>query len=93
MEQSVPVSPVDGFTRSLEDERRLNELAAAAAGSEAAQHFLDYLKSITINYVRGPLVTDAELRHIEGQRYIVAIIERRIQLGRERKPELPGERN
>ena len=29
--------------------------------------------------VNGPNVTDMELRHLEGQRYLVGLIDRRIQ--------------
>ena len=38
--------------------------------------FIVYL--ITIETVNGPNVNDATLRHQEGQRYVYAIIERRI---------------
>jgi len=37
-----------------------------------------YLRSITIEMVHGPNVATEELRHSEGQRYIVGLIEQRI---------------
>jgi hypothetical protein len=40
---------------------------------------LKYLRSITIEAVTGPAASDAELRHLEGQRYLVGLIERRIK--------------
>ena len=40
---------------------------------------LRYLRSITIELVNGANVSTDELRHIEGQRYIVGLIENRIQ--------------
>jgi hypothetical protein len=39
---------------------------------------LRYLRSVTIEMVHGPNVTTEELRHLEGQRYIVGLIEQRI---------------
>ena len=39
---------------------------------------LKYLKSVTIEAVSGPNISDAELRHLEGQRYLVALIVKRI---------------
>jgi len=36
------------------------------------------LRSITIESVQGPNASDAELRHLEGQRYLVGVVERRI---------------
>jgi hypothetical protein len=40
---------------------------------------LQYLKSITIEAISGPNITSEELRHLEGQRYLVALIAKRIQ--------------
>ena len=52
---------------------------AALFSTPNGQAVRQYLKSITIDAVNGPNVTDAELRHLEGQRYIVGLIDRRIQ--------------
>ena len=43
------------------------------------QEFLKYLRSITIELVNGPAVSDGELRHVEGQRFLVGLIETRIK--------------
>jgi len=40
---------------------------------------MQYLKSITTDAVSGPNISDAELRHLEGQRYLVALLVKRIQ--------------
>jgi len=40
---------------------------------------MSYLRSITIEAVSGANISDAELRHLEGQRYLVGLIERRFQ--------------
>jgi hypothetical protein len=73
----------DGVTRRPEDEQKINELAAATFKGKGAQEFLRYLRSITIEAVGGPQITDAELRHREGMRYLVGIIEQRIDKGKQ----------
>lgn len=72
----------DGIARRPEDEHELNELAASTFKSKGAQTFLRYLRSITIEAVGGPEITDAQLRHREGMRYLVGIIEQRIDKGK-----------
>lgn len=72
----------DGLIRRPEDEKKLNDLAAATFRSRGAREFLTYLRSITIEAVGGPSITDAELRHREGMRYLVGIIEQRIEKGK-----------
>ena len=42
---------------------------------------LAYLRSITIESVAGSDITDHALRHLEGQRYIVGLIQRRVNKG------------
>lgn len=76
---------IDGFERKALEERRLNKMAVEALGDAAGQDFLNYLKSITINQVSGPHISDTHLRHLEGQRYIVGIIEARIRAGHREK--------
>ena len=72
------VTGLDGFPRNknLEEEVSLNftHLFSQPTG----QAILQYLRSITIEAVHGAAVTDEVLRHAEGQRYIVALIDRRI---------------
>lgn len=72
----------DGIARSLADENKLNDLALAAFGQGAGKEMLAYLRAITIEMVGGPAITDAELRHREGARYLVGIIEARMRKGR-----------
>lgn len=80
-----PVSPIDGRRRDAEEERRLNAVIASVLGSAAGREVMDYLRSITINVAAGPEVTDAYLRHLEGQRFIVGLIQNRIDLGHKDK--------
>lgn len=71
----------DGIERTLAMERRINEAFAAVFDSAAGTKAIEYLRSITINTVAGPDQSDAALRHLEGGRYIVGIIDQRIQCG------------
>lgn len=77
----------DGRSRKPAEERRINEAMALTFQTEAGQFVLEYLKSITIRAVGGPNITDAHLRHLEGQRFITALIEQRILDGNEKLPE------
>lgn len=71
----------DGLSYSPEEDKRLNDTLRAAFGSAAGREALAYLRSITIEMVAGPNITDAELRHREGARHLVAVIEARIRKG------------
>ena len=49
---------------------------------------LDYLKSITVNAVLHPSQVEANsLIHLEGQRYLVHLIDKRVEQGRREKNE------
>tara|TARA_S200000501_G_C20821334_1_gene742957 strand:+ start:1406 stop:1666 length:261 start_codon:yes stop_codon:yes gene_type:complete len=70
---------IDGLIRPKEDEVIISRNVASVFESEVGKEVLKYLRSITIEYVNGPTVTTDELRHIEGQRYLVGVIEQRIR--------------
>jgi len=70
---------LDGFPRNRIDDSRISVNTATLFNTYLGQEVFKYLKSITIDAVNGPNVTDAELRHLEGQRYLVGLIDRRIQ--------------
>jgi hypothetical protein len=69
---------IDGFNRTKENDEMISDAVGACFSTPIGIEVLKYLKSITIEMVAGPDITDAKLRHLEGQRYIVGIIERRI---------------
>lgn len=69
---------LDGFTRPKEEDDSLNQLALSIFNNPQGEAFLEYLKSITLNAVAGGGVSNDELRHLEGQRYIVALIVKRM---------------
>ena len=71
----------DGYERTPSEEARLNVAAAKLFGTPAGKDFLDYLRSISIERVSGPYMEDSYLRHLEGMRFIVAVISQRIAKG------------
>jgi len=71
----------DGVERTAAAEKQLNITIHAAFNTGAGREALAYLRSITIEFVCGPNVTDAELRHREGMRSLVGIIETRMRQG------------
>jgi len=69
---------IDGIERKRDDDERISKNMQSVFSSPSGKEILKYLRSITIESVNGPVVTDNELRHHEGQRYLVGLIERRI---------------
>jgi hypothetical protein len=69
---------IDGIQRTKERDLQISLIAAELFSSPSGKEFLRYLRSITIEMVHGPNVVSEELRHHEGQRYIVGLIEQRI---------------
>ena len=69
---------VDGYQRSKALDTQVSQNVAEVFNSPTGKEVLRYLRSITIEMVNGPNVSNEELRHLEGQRYIVGLIEQRI---------------
>ena len=69
---------IDGINRRQDKDREISQNIATLFGSVTGQAVLRYLRSITIEMVHGPNVATEELRHMEGQRYIVGLLENRI---------------
>ena len=69
---------LDGHARSKELDEQISMNVASLFSTDGGREVLRYLRSITIESVHGAAVSDAELRHMEGQRYIVGILESRI---------------
>lgn len=76
---------VDGIQRSKAADEQISQNVAEVFASPTGQAVLQYLRSITIEMVNGPAVTPNELMHMEGQRFLVGLIERRIVHGRRSK--------
>ena len=76
---------LDNFKRSSDDEEKLNSAFTALFGTDIGMSVLQYLKAITIDSVAGPEISDHALRHLEGQRYLVGLIQRRVNKGKSQK--------
>ena len=76
---------VDGFQRDTVRDTQISKNIASLLESPTGKEVLKYLRSITIEMVNGPNVTTEELRHLEGQRYIVGLLERRVQHAHRKK--------
>jgi hypothetical protein len=70
---------IDNFPRAKQNDEKISKDIRALFRTPNGQEVLKYLRSITIEAVTGPAASDAELRHLEGQRYLVGLIERRIK--------------
>jgi hypothetical protein len=70
---------VDGYPRHKEEDEKISQDIRALFNKPAGKQVLRYLRSITLDAVAGGGISDGELRHLEGQRFIVALIEKRIQ--------------
>ena len=69
---------IDGIQRTSEKDSEVSHNIAQIFESPVGKEVLRYLRSITIEMVNGPNVTTEELRHLEGQPYLVGLIEQRI---------------
>ena len=70
---------LDGFNRPEETDKQISLIISQVFNTASGKEVLRYLRSITIEAVTGGNVSYAELRHLEGQRYLVGVIERRIK--------------
>jgi hypothetical protein len=69
---------IDGYQRATSQDLEISQNVAEVFSTPAGEAVKKYLRSITIEMVHGPNVNSEELRHHEGQRFIVGIIEARI---------------
>lgn len=69
---------IDGIQRSTDEDLKVSLNVAQIFNTPTGKEVLKYLRTITIEMVNGPNVSTEELRHIEGQRYIVGLVEQRI---------------
>lgn len=69
---------VDGYQRSKEVDEQISQNVAQLFSSDTGKEVLRYLRAITIDLVHGPNVSTEELRHIEGQRFVIGLLETRI---------------
>lgn len=80
------VSPFDGVVRSEAEDEELNKLFARVFRGRQGEIALQYLRSLTEDMVLGDGLNTTQLVHTEGQRWIVHLMERRVDHGRAGKP-------
>ena len=72
---------LDNLQRNPKDEENLNTLFYKMFNTDGGSFILKYLKALTLEAVAGPEISDQHLRHLEGQRYLVGLIQRRVNKG------------
>ncbi len=72
---------LDGIPRNKAEEDKISLNILHVFNEPTGKEVLKYLRSVTIEMVGGPEITDSALRHLEGQRHIIGLIERHIQRG------------
>lgn len=72
---------LDGIKRPPEAEENLNTLFYKMFNTAGGSEILKHLKALTLEAVAGPEISDQHLRHLEGQRYLVGLIQRRVNKG------------
>ena len=70
---------IDGFKRSFDSDLEVSQVLAETFKTPSGEATLKYIKSITIDMIHGAATSNDELRHHEGQRFIVGLIQARIQ--------------
>lgn len=73
---------VDGRSYTTEVEADLNNKAYALFGSGIGKLFIQYLENLTTGNIHGAGLPIESLAHFEGQRWIVALIKHRTEIGR-----------
>tara|TARA_A100000172_G_scaffold5016_1_gene2929 strand:+ start:395 stop:637 length:243 start_codon:yes stop_codon:yes gene_type:complete len=74
---------VDGRTYSADVETRINALFTEIFSSNEGQEVLNYLTNITMHSPAGPGTSNEVLQHQSGQSWIVGLIRKRTELGKE----------
>ena len=74
-------TPSKQTSRSPFDKAQLVKIAARLFQSHEGRYLLDYLRAITIERTLGPETSDTLLRHLEGQRQLVAMLAKMVEHG------------
>ena len=68
---------VDGFPRTKAIDEKISKDILSLFNTPNGSAVLGYLRSVTTDIVSGGNISDGELRHLEGQRYVIALIVKR----------------
>ena len=72
-----PYVGIDGIQRPQDVDDRISLDIAAMLATPTGQSVMQYLKSITTDIANGPNISNDELRHLEGQRFIIGLLSSR----------------
>jgi len=75
-------APAPGVPETAEDERALALACARCFRGGDGERVLAYLRALTLDRALGPNASDTLLRHLEGQRQLVAHIASLVRRGR-----------
>lgn len=64
------------------DERELAQAFARCFRGEDGARVIGYLGSLTLDRALGPKASDAQLRHLEGQRQLITYVKALVERGR-----------
>jgi hypothetical protein len=76
-----PYVGIDGIQRPQDIDDRISLDVAAMLATPTGQSVMQYLKSITTDIANGPNISNDELRHLEGQRFIIGLLSSRANHG------------
>ena len=68
---------VDGYPRPKEKDEQISKVIDSVFKTPNGKEVLQYMRSITIDAVSGPNISDIELRHLEGQRFVIGLLSSR----------------
>jgi len=72
-----PYVGIDGVQRSQEVDEQISLNVAAMLATPTGKAVMEYLKSISTDIANGPNISNDELRHLEGQRFIIGLLSSR----------------
>ncbi|WP_448191900.1 hypothetical protein [Azospirillum sp. sgz301742] len=75
---SGKVRGLDGYLRAPQEEAELNSAVFHTFTTAPGEACLTWLRTVTVEAVLDPSRSDAELRHQEGMRHLVKLIEARL---------------
>ncbi len=76
-----PYVGIDGIQRPQDVDDRISLDVAAMLATPTGQSVMQYLKSITTDIANGPNISNDELRHLEGQRFVIGLLSSRANHG------------
>ena len=76
-----PYVGIDGIQRPQNIDDRISLDVAAMLATPTGQSVMQYLKSITTVIANCPNISNDELRHLEGQRFVIGLLSSRANHG------------